>query len=64
MADEGELRRALFEHTGGSYPEVCLGSISTSEFCDLLRKKWALPQRNCCDHARSHVAQGDHAYER
>ena len=21
--DEGVLRRSLFEHTGGSYPEVC-----------------------------------------
>ncbi len=27
--DEGTLRRSLFEHTGGSYPEVCIRSSFT-----------------------------------
>jgi hypothetical protein len=28
--DEASLRRSLFEHTGGSYPEVCCPVMSPS----------------------------------
>ena len=40
--DEGTLRRSLFEHTGGMYPEVSLPAVRTVEHSPEMQLTWAL----------------------
>ncbi len=40
--DEGTLRRSLFEHTGGMYPEVSLPSVRRVEHSPGNQLTWAL----------------------